>query len=269
MDYRGKILQMDLGNNNHATAYVCTGHHNGQIEVVSVVEGLEAVEFTPISLSNVVIRNYWEEPSTIESVRKRIKAIIKEGIEKGKVDCDNLERMHRNLSRLDSLDGDETSMLLPPVPEKSCAARISRPDYVGKLLFLEFPWDCEGACDSGEFIIIAQSDNSLYAVKTDSCLNGIYVGRIPFTAGDRSISILSVVEDDEFIQGFIDRLDDMTTADYPPEACDAAETGSRQLVRMLASKNPMSLDEFFQASADAIFGVIGCHSGDCQNCSCH
>ncbi len=234
MDYRGKILRLDVKGNGHAMNYICTSQSENFIELVPANVGYEGVVYDLIPASAITIRDYWSNPNTIKEVRERIQKKIQEILSAGK-DSAVLTGMYRNLERIDSLDGDDPVDLTPPVPKQECGVSI-HPNYVGKIALIEFPLDSDVAHHSTEFIILAQSNDSLYGVKTDSAQMGVHVGRIPFTSGDQSIKILSVVEDDQFIRDFIERLDDMTTDDYPPELCDAAETTSRRLSRLLGEQ---------------------------------
>lgn len=183
-----------------------------------------------------------------------------------------LQGVQRNLARLDSLDGDQPAAVSPPVPRKDARSALDRafdklfgvvgeiqdsifavpkskecskamigahPSRVGKLLFLEIPLECDDPIEqvSGEYIVVGQSPDSLYVVNTCSCLAATTVLRFPFSnEAGKKLLILDEYEDDEFIQEFIERLDDMDTDDYDAIDCDAAETVSRQLKRMLEKK---------------------------------
>ena len=267
MDYRGKILRMSVAPNGREAAFICTAHYAGHVEIVPTAPGSEWKTYPPIPLQgNIagVIHDHWDDPKLIEDVKGRLQSAIRDWLETDRTDISDFEALHQNLARLRSLDGDEPAKLLPPVPRNSSCAKKERPNYVGKLVFIEFPLGSEAECDSGEFIVVGQSADSLYAVKTDSCVTGI--GRIPFIAGDEEMTILSICEDDEFVQEFIERLDDMNTEDYEPEECDAAETVSRQLTRMLAAKHKASpLDRLFKAT-DEFFdrlGMVGKRPSQC------
>lgn len=263
MDYRGKILRMSpTGNSGRAYAYVCTAHYAGHVEIVPTVPGFETKTYPPIPLQGVlaaVVYDSWDDPKLIDAVKARCRAVIRDWVENDRSDTSDFEAVHKNLARLQSLDGDQPVASPPPVPSNGNCVRIGRPNYVGKLVFVEFPLDSKAAYDSGEFIVVAQSANSIYGVKTDSRLAGIGIGRIPFVAGDEEITIIGCCEDDDFIQEFVERLDDMDTDDYKADECDAAETVSRQLSRMLEAKrrdtaNPF--DQLFKAT-DELFGRLG------------
>ncbi len=105
---------------------------------------------------------------------------------------------------------------------------------------------------SGEFIVIQQSQDSLYVVDTNSCTAGCRISRLPFSAGEDHLTVLDSYEDDAFIREFIDRLDDMDTEDYTAWQCDAAETVSRMLARMLERKEAKKV-----SGAPLFFGPIG------------
>ncbi len=282
MDYRGKILYMDLTGNGHARRYVCTSHCNGEVDLVSAEPDCQANEYTGVTLEDVCVRSHWSELELIQSVKQQIRGEIRKLVGVGATgpvansptfNASKFQALQRNLQKLESLDGDQSADLLPPVPEKQPGLR---PNYVGTLAMVEFPLDSDAAHDSGLFIIVAQSEDSLYAVKADSCVTGAMVGRIPFVAGDEAIKILSVTQDDQFIREFIERLDDMTTEDYPAELCDAAETVSRQLLHLISGKEASrpatdALDRLFAATAaDPFLNLLGRMSGcGCGMCSCN
>jgi len=261
VDFRGKILRMSpTGNQGRANDYICTAHYAGHVEIVPAAPGSETKDFPPIPLQGSlagVVYDHWDDPKLIEETRNRLQSAIREWMESDRLDVSNFESLQKNLARLHSLDGDNPAALLPPTPRKDCPAKKEHPNYVGKLLFIEFPLGSEAEYDSGEFIVVIQSTDSLYAVKTENCLTGTRIDRIPFNAGGKQIAVLSVCEDDEFVREFIERLDDMDTDSYRPEECDAAETVSRQLTRMLSTKKKVSpLDRLFKAT-DEFFDRLG------------
>ena len=179
MDYRGKILRMSPTGNSPANAYVCTAHYAGHVEIVPTAPGSEAKHFPAIPLQGAlagVIYDHWDDPKLIEEVKARLQSVIRDWLETDRTDISDFEAIHRNLARLRSLDGDEPAALIPPVPCKGCCAKKERPNYVGKLVFIEFPLGSDAEHDSGEFIVLAQSADSLYGVKTTSCITGIGVG---------------------------------------------------------------------------------------------
>ena len=142
-----------------------------------------------------------------------------------------------------------------PKDDRSVCLNEKRENYTGKLVFLEFPLG--SALESGEYIVVKQSADSLYAVFTATCLSGTEVVRIPLDG----VMLLDACEDDEFIHDFIERLDDMDTSDYRPDECDAAETVSRQLSRMLSANRTTPilsspLDRLFKAT-DEFFDRLG------------
>ena len=212
-----------------------------------------------------------------------------------------LRNAKQNLARLESLDGDQPVAASRPAPIQDRHAALDRvfnqlfagdyevigklqdsifivpktkeipmigvhPDLTGKLAFIEIPLGCDEDGESGEYVIVKQSPDSLYGVKTTCCMAGLEVVRIPFESGEQKIAILDVYEDDDFIEDFIERLDDMDTEDYEPIECDLAETASRQLSRMLEKKltdrakldDP--LDRLFKAT-DRLFSTLGTMSG--------
>ena len=270
MDYRGKILRMSpTGSQGRANAYICTAHYAGHVEIVPTAPGSETKHFPAIPLQGTlagVIYDHWDDPKLVEEVKVRLQSVIRDWLKTDRTDVSDFEALHKNLVRLQSLEGDQPAALASPVPSNGCSVEKEHPNYVGKLVFIEFPLGSDAEYDSGEFIVVAQSADSLYGLKTNSCLTGIGVGRIPFVAGDEEMTILSVCEDDEFVRDFIERLDDMTTDDYEPEECDAAETVSRQLQRMLAAKGKASpLDRLFKATDDFFdrLGMVGKKPSQC------
>ena len=261
MDYRGKILRMSpTGSQGRVNAYICTAHYAGHVEIVPTAPGSETKHFPPIPLQGTlagVVYDHWDDPKLIGEVKARLQSAVRDWLKTDRTDVSDFEALHKNLARLKSLEGDQPAALAPPVPSEGCSAKKEYPNYVGKLVFIEFPLGSDAEYDSGEFIVIAQSADSLYAVKTDDCLAGTKIGRIPFVAGDEQVTILTCCEDDEFVREFIERLDDMDTEDYEPEECDAAETVSRQLSRMLAVKHKANpLDRLFKAT-DEFFDRLG------------
>lgn len=198
-----------------------------------------------------------------------------------------LQGVKMNLARLESLDGDQTVPRDIPVPQRDVSSALGRafdqifggdlevvgkiddtlfcvpkkkddkigehPNYVGKIVFIEIPLESDdGDGESAEYIVVQQSEDSLYCVRTTCCKAGLEVVRIPFGFEDLHIDILDVYEDDEFVREFIDRLDDMDTEDYQPIECDLAETSSRQLSRMLEKKSAARKvgKVFFDAETD-------------------
>jgi len=259
VDYRGKILRMSVtGNAGRGSAYICTAQYAGHVEIVPTAPGSETKHYPAIPLQGAlagVIYDHWDDPQLIEEVKARMQSAIQDWLKTDRTDVSDFEALQKNLARLHSLEGDQQVVPTALVPSKECSAKKELPDYVGKLVFIEFPLGSDAECDSGEYIVIAQSPDSLYGVKTDSCVVG--VGRIPFVTEGKEITILSVCEDDEFIRDFIERLDDMDTEDYAAEECDAAETVSRQLQRMLSAKQIASpLDRLFKAT-DEFFDRLG------------
>ena len=208
-----------------------------------------------------------------------------------------LRGVQQNLARLESLDGDQPATLDRPVPARDCHSALDRvfdqlfggdfeaigevqdsifvvpkkketemigehPNCVGKLVFIEIPLACDdGDGQSGEYIVVQQTADSLYGLRTTCCKAGLEVVRIPFALDDKKINVVDVYEDDNFVQEFIERLDDMDTEDFETIECDLAETASRQLSRMLEKKltsranEPM--DRLFK-SADKLFNMLGC-----------
>jgi hypothetical protein len=203
--------------------------------------------------------------------------------------------VQQNLARLESLDGDQPAAMKPPVPSKDSRSALKEqgyssvldrafaemfggqflsneecakpmvgenPSHVGKLVFLEIPLECDDPIEqvSGEYIVVGQSPDSLYIVNTCCCLAGTTVLRFPFSNGaGKELLILDEYEDDTFIEEFIERLDDMDTDDYDAIDCDAAETVSRRLKRML-EKKLTDRAKSMMASKPAVrpFNTLGC-----------
>ena len=244
MDYRGKILRMSPTPNSRANAYICTAHYAGHVEIVPTAPGSETKDFPPIPLQGSlagVVYDHWDDPQLTEEVKHRMQSVIQDWLKTERTDISDFEALHRNLARLQPLDGDQPTKCPKPAPR-----------LVGKLVVLEFPFDSD--LESGEYIVIRQSADSLYAVFTANCLSGSEIVRIPLDG----LVTLDVYEDDEFIREFIERLDDMSTDDYRPEECDVAETTSRQLRRMLSAKQKTEspLDRLFKAT-DQLFDKLG------------
>ena len=211
-----------------------------------------------------------------------------------------MQNAEQNLARLESLDGDQPAAVNRPTPSKDTRSALDRvfdelfagdlavigeiqdsmfvvpkdqkamigvnPCYIGKLLFIEIPLDCdEGDGESGEYIVVQQTPDSLYGLRTTCCKAGLEVVRIPFALDDKKINIVDVYEDDDFVQEFIERLDDMDTEDFEPIECDLAETASRQLSRMLEKKltdRAKAIDPFERiVKASQPFNMLGCMSG--------
>lgn len=314
MDYRGKIVKLARYAGCAPKDYICTAHYAGHVEIVSVTPGQEGSVYPLIplqgSLLSGVIHDSWNDPSLIDEVKMRCRQCIADALKNRDQNDETIEycdRLHTNLNRLQSLDGDQPATVVTPAPNKEEHTAVdraiaelfggnifserkeeevlheelfivsmgpiempvggSRPDYTGKLVFIEVPLEFDDRGDSGEYIVIAQSDNSLYGVKTTCCKSGVEVVRIPFEHEGHSITILNAYEDDNFIKEFIERLDDMDTGNYKPLECDLAETASRQLSRMLEQKLLRmaksvddSLSEFFKAT-DTLLKTFGSVSG--------
>jgi len=222
-----------------------------------------------------VVYDSREDAALIRRVKDRCESVIR-GLEEGRAMFSFLfppsalsgtrRGVERNLARLESLDGDQPTAVSRPTPSKDTRSALDRvfdelfagdlavvgdiqdsmlpkemvganPSYVGKLAFIEIPLECdEGDGESGEYIVVQQTPDSLYGIRTTCCKAGLEVVRLPLALDDKQISIVDSYDDDEFVQEFIERLDDMDTDDYEPIECDLAETASRQLKRMLEKK---------------------------------
>ena len=152
------------------------------------------------SLSGVIY-DHWDDPKLIEEVKSRLQSVIRDWLETDRTDISDFEAVHKNLMRLRSLDGDQPAKCKQPTPEddRSVCLNEKRENYTGKLVFLEFPLG--SALESGEYIVVKQSADSLYAVFTATCLSGTEVVRIPLDG----VMMLDACEDDEFIHDFIER----------------------------------------------------------------
>ncbi len=267
MDYRGMILRMSpIGEDGRCNDYVCTAYYSGHVEIVPTVPGTETKLFPPIPLQgpgpNGVVYDSWSDGNLIQRVKERLVTRLRSLEQQdallsgmfGRSDQTDLNAVKENLGRLESLDDGRAAEMPPPVPCDAFPATKERPCYAGKLVFLEVPLRHDDN-DSGEYIVVQQSDDSLYVVDTTCCMTGVRVQRFPFSAGDEHITILDSYEDDDFIREFVDRLDDMDTETYRVNQCDAAETVSRQLSRMLERKTPSS------HATDAAFNSLGCQTG--------
>ena len=284
MDLRGKIVSLSRHFDLTPKEYICTADFGDRLELVLTAPGQEDVVLPLIQFRGsglvATLHSWRDDPKQIEIAKLRFCSRI--GLlldaERDEKAIDKYERIQENMARLQSLDGDEPAKCNQPTPVKDNEAKkvydlsidiLFRPNYVGKLAFIEIPLEHDDD-ESGEFIIVQQSNDSLYGVDTNSCTAGARVYRIPFSAGDEHITILDAYEDDDFVREFIDRLDDMDTEDYEPWQCDAAETVSRLLSRMLerkadvaSSTNTTLLDKMFGRS-DLFFGPIGTGKSDCQ-----
>lgn len=267
MDYRGMILRMSpTGEDGRCNDYVCTAHYAGHVEIVPTVPGTETKLFSPIPLQgpgpNGVVYDSWRDGNLIQRVKERLTTRLRSLEQQdallngmfGRSDQADLNAVKENLVRLDSLDDGRAVGMLPPLPGDVFPATKECPCYAGKLVFLEVPLRHDDN-DSGEYIVVQQSDDSLYVVDTTCCTTGVRVQRFPFSAGDEHITILDSYEDDDFIREFVDRLDDMDTETYRVNQCDAAETVSRQLTRML-ERNTHCVH-----ATDVVFNSLGCHTG--------
>jgi hypothetical protein len=272
MDYRGSIINLSRYEGLVPKDYICTAHYAGCVEVVPVEIGQENITYPPIQLVGPglvgTVHGWRLDPATIAQVTKRCEARIADleakvyPLSEGQVS--QQKGLQCNLGRLKGLDGDLPAKRAEPKPSDYSSAQNAvfagiygvpvRPNYVGKLVFVEIPLEFDDD-SSGEFIVVAQSADSLYVVDTASCMDGIRVYRMPFSSGTVSINILNSYEDDDFVREFIDRLDDMDTEDYDTLACDAAETVSRQLNRMLEAK-ANKIDLLDRMFSGMIFGPL-------------
>ena len=227
------------GEDGRCNDYICTASYAGHIEIVPTVPGTETKVFKPVPLQgpgiNGVIYDSWDDKNLIQRVKDRCsarvrvletQALLLSGIF-GLAD-DLQERPRRTSFAWNLWMTAGPSGPLPPVPCDITSAKSDRPSYAGKLVFLEMPLAHDDN-DSGEYIVVQQSGDSLYVVDTTCCLTGVRVQRVPFSVDDEHVTILDSYEDDDFIREFVDRLDDMDTENYETNRCDAAETVSRQI----------------------------------------
>jgi hypothetical protein len=229
------------------------------------------VTYGRVTLDGVgCVYNSWTNPKVVEDVKARCKSRIASltRAPMGVKQETEYKGVHRNLDKLQSLDGDKPVEIAKPLPKMNDYASAQnkifaeiyggcvRPNYVGKLVFIEVPLEFDDDA-SGEYIVVQQSNDSLYVVDTIGCVAGVRMYRVPFSDGTNQLSILDSYEDDDFVREFIDRLEDMDTEDYDVEHCDAAETVARQLSRMLEHKaSKTTLDDLF-TTAGLFFGPIG------------
>ena len=299
MDQRGRVITLSRYVGDEPTDYICTASYGNTVEIVPITPGQEHVNFLPIELGSPRrVYGSYVDNVTIKQVKARCEARVR-SLEKqdrllngifGRANSDDLEGARVNLERLCSLDGDLPVTRDEPTPAMDTRTSamsavfaevyggFRRPNLVGKMAFIEIPlaYDDDG---SGEFIVVQQSQDSLYVVDTNSCAAGVRVYRMPFSDGDEHITILDSYEDDDFVREFIDRLDDMDTESYDTAMCDAAETVSRQLSRMLENKAKQTsvLDDLFGLPG-LFFGPIGsvepkqaedrCHRAGCNAQCC-
>jgi hypothetical protein len=272
MDYRGKIITLSRYEGLAPKDFICTAHYAGCVEVVPIEVGQEHITYPPIALQGPgligTVHNWRNSTRMIDEVKSRcISRLDADFYREGSADQNGIRK---NLDRLQSLDGDQPVKLDEPTPRRDAYSAAQnavfaeiygglsvRPNYVGRLVFIEIPieYDDDG---SGEFIVINQSSDSLYVVDTQCCAAGARVYRMPFSDGESHITILDSHEDDDFVREFIDRLEDMDTESYDDSMCDAAETVAHLLARMLErkSKEKTALDLLF-GKTDLFFGPIG------------
>jgi hypothetical protein len=285
MDHRGKIVTLSRFVGDKPADYICTSDDGNIVEVVPVAPGSEYISFMPFRLNDCwhVYRCYSDEQK-IKEVKTRCEILVQETEHENfllnaifGLTADDLEVVRLNLKRLSSLDGDQPVKRNEPTPSIDYRAAKTnffaqmyggttcRPNYVGKLVFVEIPLAFDDD-ESTEYIVVEQLADSLYVVDTTCCADGVRTYRIPFSDGNgANITILDSYEDDDFIREFIDRLDDMDTDDWDVDACDAAETTSRKLARMLEKKaeQKSSFDDLLKTHTTGLFfGPISSTFGD-------
>ncbi len=250
-----------------------------------------------------VIYNWREDADLIRRVKDRCAATLHGldgdrgfffGLFPGSAIRGTRQNVAKNLVRLRSLEGDQSATVKSPSPSSALnqvfddffgngkdvigevhdSALLTKmpkigtnPNYIGKLVFIEVPLECDdGTGDSGEYVVIQQSADSLYALRTASCQAGLEVVRIPFVVGGKAIAILDSYNDDAFIEEFIERLDEMDADDFKVIECDLSETASRQLSRTLEKNLSRRAKSMKTSNAmDELFGVPGRTSGPSSN----
>ena len=132
MDYRGKILRMSpTGSQGRANAYVCTAHYAGHVEIVPTAPGSETKHFPPIPLQGTlagVVYDHWDDPKLIEEVKARLQSAVRDWLKTDRTDVSDFEALHKNLARLQSLDGDQPAAWL-----LRCQAKVVLPEGASQL----------------------------------------------------------------------------------------------------------------------------------------
>lgn len=122
---------------------------------------------------------------------------------------------------------------------------------VGKLVVAQPTLDCDEN-SGGEYIVLFQSDDSIYGVNTFNVLAGSTVDRLVIDPEVGAYEIIESYEDDGFIVDFISRLESLVSGEFDEcEGCpdnlqkDATVTVIRQLERLLESKSSDDLPPGF------------------------
>ena len=242
MGLRGRILNVSRDLCDGSKEYVCVSDVDGRLELIPVAVGEEA-KITEVpaergpGFSIVSVRM---DDTLVERVKKRCKVRMEEIEGQGLAQSSAYKSIAANLKRLNRVAPD-------PVKQS----------FVGKLVFLEIPFEKDRDCLSGEYIVIQHTQDSLYVVDTYNCHAALELKRIKLTDGDDQAAIVDVYEDDDFIQNLAERLDDMATDDFEAIDCDTAETVSRMLTRLLENKRSRvsALDLLFAQSANFLGSI--------------
>jgi hypothetical protein len=109
---------------------------------------------------------------------------------------------------------------------------------VGKLAFIEFPFDNEEVARSGEYIVLEEGTDRLFCVSTLDAADGCMICQIKVT-GETCAKILRTYRDDNYITQFVAKLNELaadTTSDRLIR--DRAENTARQITRMMDRVHP-------------------------------
>jgi len=132
MTYRGKIIKLARYFGCPPANYVCTAHYAGHVEVVPIEPGEEDAVYPPIAIQGALaglVYDAWDDADLIAEVTARCQQCLQNVLHDRPRNDDSFAyygRIHTNLSRLQSLDGDQPVEAESPVPEDNAHAAVDR-----------------------------------------------------------------------------------------------------------------------------------------------
>jgi hypothetical protein len=271
VNFIGKVLNISLTQESCPFVFVCTAHEADHITVVPAAPGAEGMLYSPLRVSDdgVKIHGWADDARLIGDLKHRCTRIIRilsgdtESIPCGTLAIHGraiLRNAQENLNRLDQLSGNVPVEDDDPAPLYSATIALDEPsvipNYVGQIVFIEIPIDYDVNHESGEYLITAQGQDSLYGVRVhgdDATLN-----RIPFQQDGECISIVYAIQDDDIIAEVLEKADDGSWDD-DDEISSSCAVAARQL-RMIQQGHKNVGSPVF-AGVDAVFAEIGLGEG--------
>jgi hypothetical protein len=115
-------------------------------------------------------------------------------------------------------------------------------NYIGKIVFVEEANTKSGGYRDGEYVIVNQSPNNLFGISTRGGLESHEIKALPLV-GEKRYNIVSVSEDFEFLQAFVENLENFAKERNSPgkqwisSVYDGALSSAR-MIRRLLEKTP-------------------------------